>query len=254
VIPERKLRAEIAACARLLHEMRFVANHDGNVSARMSDARFLCTPTAVSKRLIREDDILAVDDKGQKLTGSGRPFSELGLHLAAYAARPEVGAVVHAHPPCATAFGISGEVLSPAILPEAVVSLGAEIPTAPLTLPGEKAVQALKPLLVKADAFLLAGNGVLAVGADVEQAYLRLELVEHLCRITLYARSLGGAKALPAEMLPPLLEARKKAGLGPKTAAPAAAAPAPKAAALPAPQKDLRSVIAEEVVRALKEK
>lgn len=249
---DRKLRVEISTYSKLLHEMRFVANHDGNVSVRIEGNRFLCTPTAVSKRLIEEEDVIVVDEAGQKVSGKGKPFSEMGLHLAAYLSRPEVMAVVHAHPPFATAFGVSGEAISPVFLPEAVVSLGLEVPLVPLAPPGEKAVAALKGVIHRADAFLLAGNGVIAVGVDLEQAYLRLELVEHLCRISSYAKPLGGPKPLPQELLTSLLEARKKAGLGPKNAI-TAVAPASKPDATPKPTtaKDLRSLIAEEVVKAL---
>lgn len=253
---DRKIRAEVASYSRLLHEMRFVANHDGNISVRApgSPKKFFCTPTAVSKRLIQEDDIISVNEQGKKISGKGRPFSEIGLHLAAYAAREEVGAVVHAHPPYATAFGVSGEKFSPAFLPEAVVSLGTEVPTVPCALPGEKAVAALRPFLATADAFLLAGNGVLAVGADLEQAYLRLELVEHLCRIAHLAAPLGGPKMLPAEFLGPLLEARKKAGLGPKNAPTTPPPPPPVSSVIPSPAPDIRRLVTEEIVRALREK
>jgi L-fuculose-phosphate aldolase len=248
---DRKLRAEVSHYSKLLHEMRFVANHDGNVSARVEGNRFLCTPGAVSKRLIEEDEVILVDEAGQKVSGKGKPFSEMSLHLAAYLSRPEVNAVIHAHPPFATAFGVSGESFAPVFLPEAVVSLGLEVPLVPLSPPGEKAVAALKSVIHRADAFLLSGNGVIAVGADLEQAYLRLELVEHLCRIAAYAKPLGGPRPLPNEMLASLLESRKKAGLGPKqaiTALPSSAAPSKNA-----PQ-DLRQLIAEEVMQALRSK
>jgi L-fuculose-phosphate aldolase len=248
---DRKLRAEVSNYSKLLHEMRFVANHDGNVSVRAEGNRFLCTPGAVSKRLIEEDEVILVDEAGQKVSGKGKPFSEMSLHLAAYLNRPEVNAVIHAHPPFATAFGVSGESFAPVFLPEAVVSLGLEVPLVPLASPGEKAVAALKSVIHRADAFLLSGNGVIAVGADLEQAYLRLELVEHLCRIAAYAKPLGGPKPLPQEMLTSLLESRKKAGLGPKqaiTALPASAAPSKNAS------QDLRQLIAEEVMQALRGK
>lgn len=254
---DKKLRAELAAISRLLHQQGWVANHDGNASIRLDGNQLACTPTAVSKRLIQEEDIITVDLAGQKLSGTGRPFSELNLHLAAYNARPEVKAVVHAHPVYATAFGTSGTPIAPTFLPEAVVSLGLEIPTVPLAMPGEAAASALTPLLGRADAFLLAGNGVLALGADLEQAYLRLELVEHLCKIAHAAKPLGGPRPVPQEFLQKLLEARKKAGLGPQGAASAPApAPAPTPSA-PAPGRspaDIRALIAEEIARSLREK
>jgi L-fuculose-phosphate aldolase len=221
------LRALVADYARRLHARGWVANHDGNVSARLGPgsrdgaasfdaARFVCTPTAISKAEVRAEGLVIVDDKGEKVGGRGKPFSELGLHLTVYRSRPDVNAVVHAHPPTATGFAVAGVPLAEPILAEAVVSLGPGVPTVPFAAPGPAACAALAPFTLDHDAVLLAGNGALAWGPDVETAYLRLELVEHLARIALVARQLGGARPLPADALPGLLAARAKAGLGRK--------------------------------------
>ncbi|MCK6571481.1 class II aldolase/adducin family protein [Myxococcota bacterium] len=204
------------ALVRYSHAMSnagWVANHDGNLSARLSDDRFVCTPTAFAKLDVGLDDLLVVDAGGQRLAGAHKPFSELALHLAIYQARPEVRAVVHAHPPSATAFGAAGRSLPHPFLPEAVVSLGAEIPLVACTLPGKPAVDALKPFLRRCDAVCVAGNGVFAWGPDLETAYLRLELVEHLARIAIAAAPLGGVSKLPDAMVAELVARRAKAGL-----------------------------------------
>src|SRR5207245_1777963 len=138
---------------------------------------------------------------GKVIEGRGKAFSELGLHLAVYAARPDVAAVVHAHPPTATGFAVAGVPLDRPVLAEAVVSLGTPIPTVPFALPGAAAAAALRPFLAGTDVCLLAQHGVLAWGADLEQAYLRMEQVEQLARIVLVARQLGGEKELPAAAL-----------------------------------------------------
>jgi L-fuculose-phosphate aldolase len=209
---ESQLRQQMAACSQRIWERGWVANHDGNLSARLPRGRLLCTPTGVSKREVRAEDLLVLDETGKLLSGSGRPFSELNLHLACYHARPDVQAVIHAHPPTATGIGVSGQpLLERPFLPEAVVSLGPVIPTVPLTLPGQDAACSLAPYLDEYDAVLLAGNGVLTGGADLEQAYLRMELVEHLSRIAIGAQQAGGICPLPAHMLPPLLAARARA-------------------------------------------
>jgi L-fuculose-phosphate aldolase len=212
------LAREVAAFARALHDAGWVANHDGNVSARASDGRrFFATPTALSKRLVQPEDIIVVDIEGKVLSGRRKLFGEWHLHAAAYAARSDVNAVIHAHPVSSTAVGVSRVSLGVPPLPEMVVSLGANVPTLEYALPKSKAqdlalAQALD--VGDADAVLLAGNGALAVGVDLEQAFLRLELVEHWAKIVIAAAPLGGAKALPADDVKKLLEARTKAGLG----------------------------------------
>lgn len=212
------LKRQVAEVARALHDAHWVANHDGNVSARLADGkRFLATPTALSKRLVDAHDVLTVDLAGKVLGGRKRLFSEWHLHAAAYGARRDVGAVVHAHPPCATAVGVARKQLGVPPLPEMVVSLGANVPTLDYALPKSAAQDAALARALgdgDADAVLLAGNGVLTVGVDLEQAWLRLELVEHWARILVAAAPLGGATALPADDVKKLLDARTKAGLG----------------------------------------
>ena len=282
------LRARVAATSRELHARGWVANHDGNLTVR-DGARFLATPTATSKRVIGDRDLLELDPAG-KVVGAGKVFGELGLHLAVYQRRPDVGAVIHAHPPHATAVacargGVSDHVIGRPFIAEAVVSLGPIIPRLPFAPPGEPAVAALAPWCEEVDAVLLGGHGVLAWGADLEQAFLRLELVEHLARIALAALPLGGPEALPASAMAPLLAARAKAGLGraadkavklaedlerrPPAGGTASAgtvarpiiacAPAPHSSVVttasaprPAGGVDLESVVREEIVRALR--
>jgi L-fuculose-phosphate aldolase len=247
---EPRLRAELGDYSRRLHSRGWVANHDGNLSARLVDGRFLCTPTATSKAEVHAENLLIVDASGARVSGRAKPFSEIGLHMCIYKQRPDVAAVVHAHPPHATALAASGRCLEQPFLVEAVVSLGPTIPLVPVSAPGPAAVAALEPLVPFYDVVLVAGNGVFAWGDSVEQAYLRLELCEHLARITLLAQPLGGPKPLPASLLPALLEARRKAGLGPEArgvAAPAVAGPAPLGSADP-----VAALIRQELAAVLK--
>lgn len=208
-------RAIIEACA-FIHERGWVANHDGNVSARLARDRYLASPTAVSKRLVDEGSLVTVDSAGKKVAGQRQVFSEINLHVAVYAARPDARAVVHAHPPAATARACAGLGLDEPFMPEAVVSLGTRVPLVPFALPGPAAASALEPFLEEHDAVLLQSHGVLAWGPDVETALLRTELVEHLCRILRDASPYGGVRPLPSEAIPPLLAARARAGLGPE--------------------------------------
>jgi L-fuculose-phosphate aldolase len=206
---EARARGDIVRFSQKLWARAWVANHDGNVSARVGPRRVVCTPTATSKADVVDGTLVVTDTGGRQLAGRMKPPGEFGVHLAVYRVRPDVGAVVHAHPPYATALGVSGRELV-TFLPEAVVSLGARVPLVPGTAPGAPAVTALEPFVAAHDAVLVAGNGVWAWGVDVEQAYLRLELVEHLASIAHKAAAWGGPQPLAADVVDKLLEARRK--------------------------------------------
>jgi L-fuculose-phosphate aldolase len=204
------LRAQVAQTARRIHAAGWAANHDGNVSVRLGRDRFLITPTATSKAEVNESNLIVVNGSGEVVEGTRKPPGETELHLAAYRARPDVEAVLHAHPPYATAFGAARAPLEPVCLPEAVVSLG-YVPLAPFAMPKTPlATEAVSRCAAEADAMLLPGNGVLTLAPDVALAYLRMELVEHLAKILHHARALGGAQPLPSEEMGKLLEQNKK--------------------------------------------
>jgi L-fuculose-phosphate aldolase len=218
VAPLPKVRSELVAASRRLHHMGWVANHDGNLSVRLTGNRLLITPTAYSKLDVDESSLIIVDLDGKVLEGRKKPFSELELHLAAYRVRPEGEVVIHAHPPCATAFGLVGLELGPVAMAEIVVSLGDRIPTVPRAMPKTpEAVKGVEAAASQVDAMLLAGNGALTLGADLNQALLRMELVEHYAKILTAAKQLGQPiQPLSQSDVTKLLEARKKAGLGPR--------------------------------------
>ena len=161
---ESHARKAILRYAHLMYSKGWVSNHDGNLSARIHSDRYLITPPAMSKADIQLDDLVTVNSEGKKTSGRRRPFSEMSLHRLVYSRRPDVEAVVHAHPPNATAVGVSGRALPHPFLPEAVVSLGADIPTVPLAMPGQDAVLALEPYVTRCDGVLIAGNGILTWG------------------------------------------------------------------------------------------
>jgi L-fuculose-phosphate aldolase len=275
----RQLRVAVAETSQLLHRAGWCANHDGNVTAR-DGSRFIATPTATSKRLVAEKDLIEVDGKGQ-VVGRGKVFGEIGLHLAIYERRPDVGAVVHAHPPNATAISATRQnPIERPFIAEALVSLGPVIPKLPYAQPGEDARRALAPWCELVDVVILGNHGVIAWGKDCETALLRLELVEHLAKIAIAAAPLGGVEPLPDSALQPLLAARAKAGigraadraletaaqlLGRPLAAGASAPQKPVVACAPAPHSevptvppsggkphDLAQLVREEIVRALR--
>ncbi|MGE4107852.1 MAG: class II aldolase/adducin family protein [Bacteriovoracia bacterium] len=192
----------------------WVANHDGNISLRQGE-EFLITPGARAKfDVLKEEDLVVVDAKGQKVRGKGSPFSEFAVHQRIYQARPDVMAVVHAHPPHAMAVGCANQEMLTTAVPEAVVSIGPGVPLVGLCLPNSDALWSeLDKLLPHYNVVMVGGNGVFSWGKDLEQAYLRLELVEHLASILLKSLPLGGPKLLASSDVVTLLKKREAAGL-----------------------------------------
>lgn len=213
-LPE--LQRRMIRVARALHARGWVAHHEGNATALTSDGRILATPASISLGDVREGDLLLLDRFGRKVSGAGDAPVELSAHLAVLKGRLDAGAVVHAHPPAATAFATCGMPVEARFLPEFIVQTGGVVPVVPFALPGSEALaQALVPFLEPFDVVLLAGHGVLAWGPDLETALGRVEHVEAAARILLDSRALGGGQPLPDEMVSLLLDARTQAGLGP---------------------------------------
>lgn len=207
---EASLRREIAGICRRLYERGLIAGQDGNVSARLRDV-LLVTPAGLSKVDVTAESLLTVSLDGELLAGADpalRPSSELGMHLRIYARRPDVGAVVHAHPPVATGFGVAGEDLLAGVLPE-IIFLTGGAPLVPYATPGTPAVgDALEPYLERYDAWLLANHGVTTAGPSLTVAHQRMESLEHAARILLTARSLGRVNELSAAQVNELTAAR----------------------------------------------
>lgn len=245
---------QIAKYSQKLDQKGFGANHDGNISAKFENT-ILATPTAVSKGDIIPDIVITLDREGKKIAGIGNPFSEIKLHLTAYQTRPDVKAVVHAHPPFATARGLVGLPLHP-MIPEAIVSIGDVIPVTKFAMPGApENDDIIKQVLEIADVFMLPGNGVMAVGDNIEQAYLRLELAEHLAKIQYYAESMGSALTLSNKDIDKLLEKRASIGLGPKGRKKAENTISLVAEKDPEPKKQsidiIKNLIAEEIRKSI---
>lgn len=210
---ERELRQDIVEIGRLVFEKGWVAANDGNISIRLDRESILATPTGVSKGMMRPDDLIIVDYEGNKISGRLERTSEIAMHLKIYGLRPDVNAVVHAHPPVATGFAAAGLSLNKALLPEVVIGLGC-VPTADYGLPGTDALtEPMLPLIPKYDAILLANHGAVSYGDDVHKAYFRMETVEHFARINFVAEMLGGAKVLPRVEVAKLFESRGRYGV-----------------------------------------
>lgn len=200
-------RAVVTVCRRL-YERGLIAGQDGNVSVRLSPNVVLLTPAGMSKIDVRPQDLVEVTVAGRKVRGAGEASSEAALHLAIYAARADVGAVVHAHPPVATGFAVAGETLPYDTLAELVYNVG-PVPLVPFVMPGTPALgEAVVRAMRGADAALLANHGALTVGATLTAAHQRMESLEHAARIVLAARQVGRVTRLGEDAVR-ALEARR---------------------------------------------
>lgn len=207
---EQEYREDLIRVCRLIYEKGWVAMNDGNVSIRLDEDRILCTPTAVSKGQVTNEDLIVCDALGRKVAGQREGTSEIAMHLTVYNMRPDIRSVVHAHPPVATGFATAGRALDKALLPEVVIQLGA-VPLASYGLPGTPALSdGMLPFIPHYDALLLENHGCTTWGKDVWQAFFRMEMVEHFARITFVAEMMGGAKPLPREEVTKLFEARSR--------------------------------------------
>jgi len=211
---EAALREEICEVGRRMWAKGFVAGNDGNISVRLGAGRYHCTPTGVSKGFMRPEDLCVIDDEANRLSGERGITSEIRMHLAAYAERPDVNAVIHAHSPHATAFAIAGREAPGDIMPEMEVVVG-PVPLAAYALPGSDGVaesirEHLKPGIT---AVLLAHHGPVTTGRTLEEAWFRLEKLELYCRTVLLADGLGGARVLSQEEVRTLLAKKRQMGL-----------------------------------------
>lgn len=213
---EQEHREDLVRVCHLMHEKGWVAMNDGNVSIRLDDGRILCTPTAVSKAFVQVGDAIVCDANGNKLSGDRDCTSEIAMHLTVYSNRADVRSVVHAHPPTATGFASAGRALDKALLPEAIIQLGA-VPLAAYGLPGTPALsEGMKPFLAEYNAVLLENHGCTSYGSDVWEAFFRMEMVEHLAKITFVAELLGGARALPRDEVEKLFASRERYNVTPR--------------------------------------
>ncbi len=197
--PEWQLRREMTAIGRKLYERRYISASDGNLSSRVGRDRFLVTPSGACLGELRPQDLLYVAGDGTRLVGHAQPTSELPMHLAVYEERPDVGAIVHAHPVCATALTLAGLTLADPLLPELSLHLGS-IPTAPYaTLATAEGAAAVRELARSHDALILDRHGTLTMGSDLDTAYRHLEQLEHSAEIVASAHRLGRVRPLSPE-------------------------------------------------------
>jgi len=210
---ESSLRADIVEVGRRMYARGYTASNDGNISARLGADRLLMTPKSVCKGFMTPDMMCITDLDGRKLQGDRDPSSEMLMHLEVYRERPDVQAVVHAHPPIATGFAVAGIPLDRAVLAEVLTTLGS-IPIAEYATPSTRELpDAVRKYIKAHDGMLLANHGALTVGGDVYSAYFKMETIEHFAKISLVARLLGREHLISREEVNRLQQLRGSYGI-----------------------------------------
>ncbi len=193
-----RIKEEICEIGYNLWLRGFVAANDGNISVKLDEDTFITTPTGISKSKLKPGMLVTVNGKNEVISCNEgyKPSSEFKMHLRCYKERPDINAVVHAHPPTATGFAVARIPLDEYSMSEAIMFLGS-VPIAPYATPGSDGVpESLVPYLPYHDTILLSNHGAVTIGTDLTQAYYRMETLEHFAKVTLTARQLGGAVEL----------------------------------------------------------
>jgi L-fuculose-phosphate aldolase len=250
---EPELRRHLVEICHRMYRQGYIAAGDGNVSAKLDGGeRVLVTPTGMHKGFIKEEDLVITDLHGRLLRGSRKPSSEFLMHELAYAERPDVGAVVHAHPPITVGLALAGVSLAQCVLSETCLLLG-PILTAPYSTPTtEEVPRVLRPYMRQSNAMVMDRHGAITLGRDLDEAYNRLEAMEHAAKITHTARVIGPVAPLPPHEVDKLQRLARELGI-PRAPDPCTlcnACPSGTGGPKPAPVDD--NAIVDAVVRRLR--
>ena len=215
MVIEYEIKKEICDIGKGIYNRGMVASNDGNISVKLNDHEFLCTPTGVSKGFMTPEFICKVNENGEVLQANKgfKPSSEIKMHMRVYKERPDVNSVVHAHPMYATAFAIAGIPLTQPIMPEAVIALGC-VPIAEYGTPSTNEIpDAVSKYLQYFDAVLLENHGALTYSDTLLNAYHKMESVEFYAELLFLSRQLGGPKELSKAQVERLYEIGRKFGM-----------------------------------------
>ena len=215
MVNEFEIKKQLCDIGKRIYNRNMVAANDGNISVKLNDNEFLCTPTGVSKGFMTPEFICKVDAQGNVIQANPgfKPSSEIKMHMRVYQKRPDVGSVVHAHPIYATSFAIAGIPLTQPIMPEAVIALGC-VPIAEYGTPSTMEIpDNLEKYLPYFDAVLLENHGALTWSTDLNAAYMKMESVEFYAQLLYQSKLLGGPKEFDKENIKKLYEIRRKFGM-----------------------------------------
>lgn len=197
---EKEIRKEIAVYGGLVYAQGLVSGASGNLSARVDEDHILITPSGCHKGMLDPRDLLLYNLKTCQTIGETKikPSSEIRMHTFVYQHRPDVQAVIHAHPPYAVALSVAGISLEALVLPEVILAMGAIVDCGYATPTTENVVHAMKqPVRTGHNALILARHGSVTLGETMQEAFCRLEIVEHVAKVTAIARSMGKVSPLP---------------------------------------------------------
>ena len=209
---EIDLRLAILECGRIAYDRHLLTSNDGNISVRVGDEHVLITPSGLCKGRMQADDLLLMDLDGNILSAKDgrKPSSETPMHLEVYKQRPDVCAVLHAHPVFATTLTVSDSPFPVDVLPEILLTLG-EVPTTHYATPSSHDdADAIRELIQKHDALLLRQHGSLTVGKDLDAALTALERIEHVAEVFWRAQMLGKVNRIPEGDVEKLLKVRER--------------------------------------------
>ncbi|MFV0466301.1 MAG: class II aldolase/adducin family protein [Lachnospiraceae bacterium] len=212
MVSEYEIKKQICDIGKRIYNRNMVAANDGNISVKLNDNEFLCTPTGVSKGFMTPDYICKVDKEGNVIQANNgfKPSSEIKMHMRVYQERPDVNSVVHAHPVYATSFAIAGIPLTQPIMPEAVIALGC-VPIAKYGRPSTMEIpDAVSEYVQHFDAVLLESHGALTFADSLLSAYLKMESVEFYAQLLYQSRLLGGPKEFTPQQVEDLYEIRRQ--------------------------------------------
>jgi L-fuculose-phosphate aldolase len=210
---ETELRQQLCDIGRMMYERGFIGAADGNLAVRLDERRLLVTPAGCLKGFMVPEEMVVTDLDGQPLQG-GRPSTEIQMHVALLRERPDVGAVVHAHPPYCVAFSLAGIPLTRCIIPEIVVTIG-NVPTVPYATPGTRELpDSLREPIRNSDVLILERHGMVTVADELWTAFKLLDMVEHSAKIVHLALQLGPAQVLDQEQVAKLMQSRYDLGIG----------------------------------------
>jgi L-fuculose-phosphate aldolase len=211
---ELRLRQAICRIGQLCYQRSYIVGADGNLSARLSDGTILITPAGAMKGFLEPHHLAHIDLDGRTVDDGPKASSEVGIHLVAYHERPDMRAMVHAHPPHAVAMTLAGIDLAAPVIPEIVVTIGG-IPTAPYGTPGTPELpESIRELVRCSDTLIMQNHGSVTLGTNLMDAYKKLDMLEHTARILWLAHAVrGGVEPLPAEAVEKLLATRASLGI-----------------------------------------
>ncbi|MBL8863255.1 MAG: class II aldolase/adducin family protein [Planctomycetes bacterium] len=210
---EARLRSAICEIGRLCYQRNYIVGADGNISARLADGTLIITPAGAMKGFLAPEQLAHVDLQGRPVDLGPKASTEVGIHLVSYRERPDVRAVLHCHPPHAVALTLAGIDMQIPVIPEIIVTIGG-IPTAPFGTPGtDELAASIRDIVRCSDTVVMQNHGSVTLGANLLDAYKKLDMLEHTAKILWIANCIGTVKPLPADAVQKLLGTRTELGI-----------------------------------------